>query len=93
MVPKRISSTGIMFWPRKTSIHYSLSRPIHEPAYRIGGRKIMLSAQQMQSLPDFLANIPDPSHAQGRRHRLSTVLSIAASVALCGVCGYLAISD
>ena len=70
-----------------------LSRPILEPAYRIGGPKIMLSAQQMQSLPDFFKEIRDPRRAQGRRHRLSTVLAIAAGATLCGMRGYLAISD
>ena len=70
-----------------------LSRPILEPAYRTGGPKIMLSAQHMQSLPDFFADIPDPRRAQGRRHRLSTVLAIAAGATLCGMPGYLAISD
>jgi len=70
-----------------------LSRPILEPAYRTGGPKIMLSAQQMQSLPDFFAGIPDPRRAQGRRHQLSTVLAIAAGATLCGMRGYLAISD
>ena len=39
---------------------------------------MMLSAQQMRSLPDFFADIPDPRRAQGRRHRLPTVLAIAA---------------
>ena len=53
----------------------------------------MLSAQQMQSLPDFFADIPDPRRAQGRRHRLSSVLAIAAGATLCGMRGYLAISD
>jgi hypothetical protein len=70
-----------------------LSRPILKPAYRTGGPKIMLSAQHMQSLPDFFADIPDPRRAQGRRHRLSTVLAIAAGATLCGMRGYLAISD
>jgi len=70
-----------------------LSRPILEPAYRTGGQKIMLSAQQMQSLPHFFADIPDPRRAQGRRHQLSTVLAIAAGATLCGMRGYLAISD
>jgi len=46
-----------------------------------------------QSLPNFFADIPDPRRAQGRRHRLSTVLSIAAGATLCGMHGYLAISD
>jgi len=70
-----------------------LSRPILEPAYRTGGQKIMLSAHQMQSLPNFFADIPDPRRAQGRRHPLSTVLAIAAGATLCGMRGYLAISD
>lgn len=70
-----------------------LSRPILEPAYLTGGTKIMLSAQQMQSLPDFFTDIPDPRRPQGRRHRLSNVLAIAAGATLCGMRGYLAISD
>jgi hypothetical protein len=70
-----------------------LSPPILEPAYRIGGPKIMLSAHQMQSLPGFFADIPDPRRAQGQRHRLTTVLAIAAGATLCGMAGYLAISD
>mgnify|MGYP001820738324 FL=1 len=53
----------------------------------------MLSAQQMKSLPDFFKEIPDPRRAQGRRHRLSTVLAIAAGATLCGMRGYLAIAD
>lgn len=70
-----------------------LSRPILDPAYCIGGPRIMLSAEQMQSLPHFFADIPDPRRAQGRRHRLSTVLAIAAAATLCGMRGYRAISD
>ncbi len=71
-----------------------LSQPILKPAYRTGGGpKIMLSAQQMQSLPNFFKEIPDPRRAQGRRHPLSTVLAIAAGATLCGMRGYLAISD
>ena len=53
----------------------------------------MLTAQQMQSLPSFFADIPDPRRAQGRRHQLGTVLAIAAGATLCGMRGYLAISD
>ena len=70
-----------------------LSRPILDPAYRTGGPRIMLSAQHMQSLPNFFADIDDPRRAQGRRHRLSTVLAIAAGATLCGMRGYQAISD
>lgn len=53
----------------------------------------MLHAQQMQALPDFFKLIPDPRRAQGRRHRLSTVLAIAAGATLCGMHGYQAISE
>ncbi|MFC1837032.1 Druantia anti-phage system protein DruA [Thermodesulfobacteriota bacterium] len=70
-----------------------LSSPILDPAYRTGGPRIMLSAQHMQSLPDFFADIPDPRRAQGRRHRLASVLAIAAGATLCGMRGYQAISD
>ena len=53
----------------------------------------MLTAEQMKSLPYFFSDIHDPRRAQGRRHRLSTVLSIAAGAILCGMRGYQAISD
>jgi hypothetical protein len=68
-----------------------LSQPILAPAYRTGGPKIMLSAHQMESLPEFFEQIPDSRHAQGRRHRLCTVLAIAAGATLCGMRGYQAI--
>jgi uncharacterized protein DUF4338/DDE family transposase len=63
------------------------------PPYRIGDSLMMLSAAQMQSLPSFFSEIPDPRRAQGRRHRLPTVLGIAAGAVLCGMRGYQAISD
>jgi hypothetical protein len=53
----------------------------------------MLTAAQMQSLPSFFREIPDPRRAQGRRHPLSTVLGLAAGAVLCGMRGYRAISD
>ena len=53
----------------------------------------MFSAEQMRSLPDFFSDIPDPRRPQGRRHRLATVLAIAAGAILCGMRGYQAISD
>ena len=52
-----------------------------------------LSAAQMQSLPAFFAEIPDPRRAEGKRHRLPTLLAIAAGAVLCGMRGYKAISD
>ncbi len=52
----------------------------------------MLNAEQMQSLPAFFKGNPDPRRAQGRRHRLNTVLTIAAGAVLCGMRGYKAIA-
>jgi hypothetical protein len=63
------------------------------PPYRQGESKMMLAAAQMQSLPSFFSQIPDPRRAQGRRHRLSTVLALAAGAVLCGMRGYRALSD
>ena len=53
----------------------------------------MLQAAHMHSLPHFFADIPDPRRAQGRHHRLATVLALAAGATLCGMRGYRAISD
>ena len=44
-------------------------------------------------LPDFFKEILDPHRRQGRRHRLCKVLAIAAGATLCGMCGYLPITD
>ena len=70
-----------------------LSLPFLDSAYCTGAPKIMLTANQMRSLPDFFTKIPDPRTPQGRRHRLATVLAIAAGATLCGMFGYKAISD
>lgn len=70
-----------------------LSRSVLEENYCKGVTKMMLTAHQMQSLPDFFAQIPDPRRTHGRRHRLSTVLAVAAGATLCGMRGYKAISD
>jgi hypothetical protein len=79
--------------PLQSDARDLLSRPILESSYGTGGARIMLNAQQMRSLPQFFADIPDPRRVQGRRHRLSTVLAIAAGAILCGMRGYRAISD
>jgi hypothetical protein len=79
--------------PLQPDARVLLSRPVLEAPYRTGGTRIMLNAQHMRSLPQFFADIPDPRRVQGRRHRLSTVLAIAAGAILCGMRGYRAISD
>jgi len=79
--------------PLQPNARSLLSSAILTAPYHIGGSKVMLTADQIQSLPSFFKAIPDPRRAQGRRHRLSTVLAIAAGAVLCGMRGYKAISD
>jgi hypothetical protein len=79
--------------PLQADARRLLSSATLTPPYRLGDSKIMLTADQMQSLPSFFSDIPDPRRCQGRRHRLSNVLAIAAGAILCGMRGYRAISD
>lgn len=52
-----------------------------------------ITTAQMRSLPDFFKEIEDPRRAQGLRHRLPSVLAIAAGAVLCGMRSYESISD
>ena len=79
--------------PLKADARELLCRTILPAPYSLGDSKTMLKADQMRSLPAFFKGIPDPRRAQGRRHRLNTVLAIAAGAVLCGMRGYKAISD
>ena len=79
--------------PLQPNARELLCSPHLEPSFCIGGTKMTITAEQMRSLPQFFAEIPDPRRIQGRRHRLSTVLAIAAGAVLCGMRGYKAISD
>ena len=65
-----------------------LSAAILEPRYCIGGKKIMLKAEEMNTLHQCFCRIPDPRRGQGRRHQLATVLSLAAGATLCGARGF-----
>jgi len=78
--------------PLVPCVQARLGAPILDPAYHHGAPKLMLSAEQMRSLPAFFADIPDHRRAQGRRHPLPVVLAIAAAAVLCGARGYKAIS-
>ena len=52
-----------------------------------------ICAEQMRSLPHYFKSVPDPRRAQGRRHRLSVVLALAAGASLCGMRGYKAMAQ
>lgn len=79
--------------PLQSNAQALLSQATIKPEYNTGGSKIMLKAEQMESLPYFFSDVTDPRRARGRRHRLTTVLGIAAGAILCGMRGYRAISD
>jgi hypothetical protein len=83
----------VFLQPLRADARALLSQALLPPPYQSGGSKIVLTAAQMQSLPAFFREVPDPRRAQGRRHRLSTVLGIAAGAVLCGMRGYKAIAD
>jgi len=91
--PVAQSPKMVLVRPLHSHTQRLLSVPFLNPLYRTGAPKIMLTASQMQSLPAFFEKIPDPRTSKGRRHRLSTILAIAAGATLCGMRGYKAISD
>jgi hypothetical protein len=79
--------------PLRKESRLLLSQAVLDPSYQTGGTKIMLRAVYMYSLPDFFAAIPDPRRTHGRRHRLATVLALAAGAHLAGMRGYRGMSD
>ena len=89
----RLSPKKVFVTPLQANARKLLAQPLLKSPYRQGVPKIMLSAQQMRSLPDFFLDIPDSRRAQGRCHPLCAVLAIAAGVILCGMRGYKAMAD
>lgn len=83
----------VFLQPLRQDVRELLSAPFLPANFKTGEPKIMLKAEQMRSLPDLFANIPDPRRTHGRRHSLRSVLAIAAGAILCGMRGYKAISD
>lgn len=70
-----------------------LSHPVLSHHFNLGEVTMKISADQMRSLPDFFKGIDDPRRTQGRRHRISTVLGIAAGAVLCGMKSYESIAE
>lgn len=79
--------------PLKPDAQELLSRPLIDQSFNTVGTGTMINAEQMRSLPRFFVDIPDSRRTSGRRHKLSTVLAIAAGAVLCAMRGYKAISD
>lgn len=64
-----------------------------KPEYQFGETKLMITAAQMKTLPELFNEIEDPRRAEGRRHRLSTILGITTGAILCGRVGYKGIAQ
>lgn len=87
-----ISKKLVFIYPLKPDARLHLSSPVLNPIYQTGALNMALPAKQMAMLPDFFADISDPRRTQGRRHSLTSVLSISAGAVLCGMSGYKAIA-
>lgn len=83
----------VFVYPLQRNALRLLSQSHLNPTYQCGAPKLMLTVDQMSTLPDLLKTIPDPRRAQGRRHRLESILAIAAGAILCGRVGYKSIAQ
>lgn len=89
----RLSPKRVFVQPLQRNARAVLSHPHLNARYQTGAPRMKLTAEHMQSLPEFFTPITDPRRAQGRRHPLMAVLAIATAAVLCGARGYKAISD
>lgn len=86
------SSKWVFLQPLQRNARAQLSRPVLNAGYQTGRPRMKLTAKQMLSLYDFFKGIDDSRRAQGKKHQLATVLSLAAAAILCGMRGYKDIS-
>ena len=78
--------------PLQRNTRLLLSQPLLNERYRTGKTRMKLTAEQMFSLSDCFQNIDDPRRAQGKKHHMPVILSLAAAAILCGMRGYKDIS-
>lgn len=74
--------------PLQRNARALLSRPILPARYHTGKSRMKLTSAQMLSLYDYFHGIDDVRRAQGKKHHLPTILSLAAAAILCGMRGY-----
>ena len=87
------SPKWVFVYPLARHVAARLNHPDRSVLGLSGVPHMALSATQMNSLPRCFAAIPDPRRAQGKRHRLSVVLALAAGATLCGMQGYQAMAE
>jgi len=66
------SPKWLFVYPLQRDARRQLSQPLIKPKYQYGESKLMLTKEQLSTLPEPFKTIPDPRRAQGQRHRLST---------------------
>jgi len=90
---ERTQSAKLIFMlPLQRNARRLLSRPFLNERYQTGKARMKLTAKQMLSLYDFFKDIDDPRRAQGKKHLMPNILSLAAAAVLCGMRGYKDIS-
>ena len=82
----------VFLLPLQRNARALLTRAVLNDDYQTGRPRMKLTAKQMLSLYDFFKAIDDSRRAQGKKHQLATVLSLAAAAVLCGMRGYKDIS-
>ena len=83
----------VFVYPLQRTARRLLSQAHLKPEYQFGETRLMITAEQMKTLPELFNAIEDPRRTQGRRHRLSTILGIATGAVLCGRVGYKGIAQ
>lgn len=82
------SSKLVFVQPLQRNTRALLCRSVLNGRYQTGRTRMKLTAHQMRSLYDYFTDIDDPRRAEGKKHQLATILSLAAAAILCGMRGY-----
>jgi hypothetical protein len=88
-----LSPKKVFVYPLQRNARGLLRQARLNPNYQFGESRLMITAEQMKTLPEMFRDIEDPRREQGRRHRLSTILGIATGAVLCGRVGYKGIAQ
>ena len=73
--------------PLRPDARARLADPADRPEWSCRATKVSYTRQELRSLRELFAAMPDCRRGQGRKHRLETVLTICALARLSGLCG------
>jgi hypothetical protein len=83
----------VWVYPLHRHARHWLSCPTPPSRWRTPMQSVTLTTAQMETLQERLRTLPDMRKARGKRHRLSTLLTIATAAVLSGARGYTAIAE